>query len=76
MSEHADASTYPLRIEGDLSDPPGRWLWLVKWLLTIPHWIVLFFLWIAFFFVSVIAFFDRMAPAPRNDLTVTSIVSP
>jgi hypothetical protein len=57
MSEHADASTYPLRIEGDLSDPPGRWLWLVKWLLTIPHWIVLFFLWIAFFFVSVIAFF-------------------
>jgi len=35
----------------------SRWLWLVKWLLAIPHFIVLFFLWIAFLAVSVIAFF-------------------
>ncbi len=32
-------------------------MWLVKWLLAIPHYIVLFFLWIAFVVASVVAFF-------------------
>jgi Domain of unknown function (DUF4389) len=53
--EHLPA--YPLRLEGDLSPQLSRWLWLVKWLLIIPHAIILFFLWIAFLVVSVIAFF-------------------
>jgi len=35
----------------------SRWLWLVKWLLAIPHYIILIFLWIAFIVVSIIAFF-------------------
>jgi hypothetical protein len=32
-------------------------MWLVKWILAIPHVIVLIFLYIAYFVVSVIAFF-------------------
>ena len=51
------ASGYPLRLTGELSPQLSRWLWLVKWLLAIPHFIVLFFLWIAFAVVSVAAFF-------------------
>ena len=48
---------YPLRLTGELSPQLSRGLWLVKWLLAIPHFIVLFFLWIAFAVVSVVAFF-------------------
>ncbi len=32
---------YPLEIRGELSSELSRWLWLVKWLLAIPHFIVL-----------------------------------
>ena len=51
------ARSYPLRLTGELAPTLSRGLWLVKWLLAIPHFVVLVFLWLAFAVVSVIAFF-------------------
>jgi hypothetical protein len=47
----------PVRIEATLDAELSRWLWLVKWLLAIPHYIVLFFLWAAFVVLTIVAFF-------------------
>jgi hypothetical protein len=53
----AAAPTEPVRIEGRLEPELSRWLWLVKWLLAIPHYFLLFFLWVAFAVLTVVAFF-------------------
>jgi hypothetical protein len=50
-------STYPVKVNAQLDTKLSRGLWLVKWLLAIPHYVILAFLWLAFFVLSVIAFF-------------------
>lgn len=50
-------ASYPVRVEARLDPNLSRGLWLVKWLLAIPHFIILIFLWIAFVILTIIAFF-------------------
>src|SRR5687767_6499672 len=52
-----NTSAHPLRLTGELAPKLSRGLWLVKWLLAIPHFVVLLFLWVAFVGVSVVALF-------------------
>ena len=48
---------YPLRLTGELDPDVGRWQWLVKWLLAIPHFVILFFLWIGLVLSTIVAGF-------------------
>jgi hypothetical protein len=60
--------SHPLTIKAALSKPPSRALWLVKWLLLIPHLIILALLWVAYSVVAIIAFFAILFTAtyPRK----------
>ncbi|HXG76675.1 MAG TPA: DUF4389 domain-containing protein [Gaiellaceae bacterium] len=46
---------FPVHVRGSLEPRLSRWLWLVKWLLVIPHLVLLALLWAGFVVVSVVA---------------------
>ncbi len=49
-------NTYPVHLRARPDDRPSRGLWLVKWLLLIPHYVVLVFLAVAFVVVTLVAY--------------------
>ncbi|WP_104162888.1 DUF4389 domain-containing protein [Cryobacterium sp. N22] len=48
---------YPARLNGWLDPGVSRALWLVKWILIVPHVIVLFFLWFGLWLGTIVAGF-------------------
>lgn len=65
---------YPLRISGQRDATLSRWLWLVKWVLAIPHFVILAFLWLAFVVLTAVAgvaiLITGRYPAPIFDFNV------
>jgi hypothetical protein len=57
MTSTTSQDRYPARLTAEFDSEPSRWLWLVKWLLAIPHYVVLAFLAVAFLVTTVIAGF-------------------
>lgn len=50
-----DRPTYPMRFDGVPDAHLSRWLWLVKWLLALPHWLILSVLWVVFGVLTFVA---------------------
>lgn len=46
---------YPVALRGHLDPGLGRWRWLVKWFLALPHIVILIVLWVTFVVLTVVA---------------------
>jgi hypothetical protein len=57
MGSEGTFAVYPVHVDAALDPRLSRWLWLVKWIIVIPHYVVLAFLWLGFAVMSVVAFF-------------------
>jgi hypothetical protein len=47
---------FPVQVHAHREEPLSRWLWLVKWLLLVPHYLILLPLWIAFGVTTLVAY--------------------
>jgi hypothetical protein len=47
MDSQVAATSYPTSLTGSLDPELSRWLWLLKWLLAVPHVVILSALWLA-----------------------------
>ncbi|HVK28830.1 MAG TPA: DUF4389 domain-containing protein [Nocardioides sp.] len=63
MTTSSPPTSYPVHVEADLDPGLSRGLWLLKWLLAVPHYVVLAFLWLAFAVTTVVAFFSILVTA-------------
>jgi hypothetical protein len=47
---------YPVRVGARRDESLSRWLWLVKWLLLIPHYLILLVLWAGLVVLTLVAY--------------------
>ena len=66
--EEAMRKPHPVSLSATIDPTLSRWMWLVKWLLAIPHFIALIVLWIAFLATTIVAGFAILISAryPRG----------
>jgi hypothetical protein len=48
IGESVATQEHPVSLNARLDPDLSRWMWLVKWILAIPHFVVLALLWVAF----------------------------